>query len=80
MFATHVLCDAVVLVCHGLPMPGIATDGSELCRFDFPDLDDAQARSILHSPDAEVMRRFHSAWRSLRRRMQVTAETARASR
>jgi hypothetical protein len=78
MFATHTLSDAVALVRLTSHTPQIDASAHDLCKFTFPNLDEAEACALLRSPAAEVMRAFHKEWRNLRRRMQAATEAARA--
>jgi hypothetical protein len=76
MFSTHALADAVILVTHGHTVTTIETPADDLCCFVFERLDEARAREVLASAEADIMRRFHRTWRTVRRRMQAATEAA----
>lgn len=76
-FETRSLCDASILVAFGHSLTTIAAQPGDLSVFVFRDVDIIQARDTLASARADIMRSFHKAWRSTRRRMQGIAEGAR---
>ena len=69
MFATLDLVDTIVLVSKGRRLSGIHPHSGNVLAFQFEDLTEQQASSLLNSTDAAMCRAFHRAWRGVRRQM-----------
>ena len=69
MFETLSLVDAIILAVKGQRLSRIRPNGGGLLVFQFDELTEQQASTILNSADASLCRSFHRTWRDVRRRM-----------
>lgn len=77
MYETASLPDATFLRIKGCQLSRIIPNGGSFLLFEFADLDEQGALSLLNSRDAELVRGFHRALRDLRRQMDaITAKGA----
>ena len=73
MFETQSLLDSVILSSKDHTLSRLRANGSRLFTFEFDDLSEQTALTLLASAEAETCRRFYASWRFVRRKMDIAA-------